>query len=399
MVLDLPEIGNDARAEHRFVEFRTHDAVAMLPGMRALVFAHHRKGFFGDGPHRLDVFFQFQVEHRAHMQAAFRGMRIHGAAGAVPGEDGVEPFGIVCEMRQRHREAGGANLGDACLQGGLCYLDHAAPFALRVIPAKAEIGHQLAELLQAPDVLGLSFLGEFDDQHRVGIAAHRGADDGLEHRDFAAQRDHGAIDQFDRDRAQFYEMLSRIHGFIKTAEMADAQDLVADHRPQLQFDLRGESQGALGSHQQMRHVVRRIARHQRIEIIAADAALHFWKFPGDFSRLAFAKRQHVAEQIEATLIRIQLLEVARHLAEMQQGAVGKGSIHRARVVAHGAVSQRTPAAGIIAGHAADGGAGGGGNVDRKPQPVLFELPVEVVEHDPRFDHAGSIFDVQRDDAA
>ena len=69
-----------------------------------------------------------------------------------------------------------------------------------------------------------------------------------------------------------------------------------------------------------------------------------------------------------------------------------------RVVAHGAVAQRTPAAGIVAGHAADGGARGGRDVDRKPQAVLFELPVEVVEHDPRLDHAGAVFDVERDDA-
>src|ERR1019366_9625054 len=48
-VLDLPEITDDARAEHRLVKFRTHDAVAVLAGMRALVFAHHREGFFGDG--------------------------------------------------------------------------------------------------------------------------------------------------------------------------------------------------------------------------------------------------------------------------------------------------------------------------------------------------------------
>src|SRR3979409_2571673 len=57
-----------------------------------------------------------------------------------------------------------------------------------------------------------------------------------------------------------------------------------------------------------------------------------------------------------------------------------------------------PAAGIVAGHAADGGARGGGNIDRKPQAMFLKLPVEVVEHDPRFDYAGTIFDVKRDDA-
>ena len=60
----------------------------------------------------------------------------------------------------------------AGLQGGFGDLDHAAPFALRLVPAKAEIGHQFAELFQAMQVFGLIFLGEFHDQHRVGIAAH-----------------------------------------------------------------------------------------------------------------------------------------------------------------------------------------------------------------------------------
>ena len=220
----------------------------------------------------------------------------------------VEPLGVVGEMRQRHGavldegdrlalllhrhhdvEAGGAELGDAGLQRGLGDLDHAAPFALRLVPAKTEIGHQLAELLQSPEVFGLILLGEFDDQHGVGIAAHGGADDRLEHRDLAPERDHGAVDQFDRDRPQLHQMLGGIHRLVEAAEMADAQHLVADHRPQLQFDLGGEGQRAFRADQQMRQVVRRIARHQRIEIVAADPALHLWESLGDFGRLALAE--------------------------------------------------------------------------------------------------------------
>ena len=112
---------------------------------------------------------------------------------------------------------------------------------------------------------------------------------GLEHRDLAPQRQHGAVDQFHRDRAQFHQMLGRIHRLVKTAEMADAQHLVADHRPQLQFDLRGEGQRAFRSHQQMRQIVRRIARHQRVEIVAADPALHFREFFGDLGGLALRR--------------------------------------------------------------------------------------------------------------
>lgn len=200
-------------------------------------------------------------------------------------EDGIEPFGVVGEVRQRHRailderdrlafllhrhhdvEAGGAEIGDAGLQRGLCYLDHAAPFALRLVPAEAEIAHQLAELPEAGEIVGLIFLGELDHQDRVGIAAHRRRDDRLEHRDLAPQRDHGAVDQLHCDRPQLDQMLGRVHRLVEAAEMADAEHLVADHGPQLQLDLRREGEGAFRPDQQMRQIVRRVARHQRIEL-------------------------------------------------------------------------------------------------------------------------------------
>ena len=147
------------------------------------------------------------------MQAAFRGVRVHRAGGAVFRKDGGQALGVVGEVLQRHGavldegdrlallfhrhhhvEPGGAEFGYAGLQRRLRDLDHAAPFALRVVPGKAEVAHQLAELLELRDVVAGIFFGEFDDQHRFGIAAHRGADDRLEHIDVAAERQHGAVD-------------------------------------------------------------------------------------------------------------------------------------------------------------------------------------------------------------
>ena len=240
--------------------------------------------------------------------------------------------------------------------------------------------------------------GEFDDQDRVRIAADRGADDGLKHRDLAAECDHGTVDKFDRYGAQFHEMLGRVHRLVKTAEMADAQHLVADDGPQFELDLGGEGKRAFGADQKMRHIVRRFAGRKRIEIVAADTALHLWKFVGDLGRLALAERQHVAKQIGRVVVCIGAREVARNLAEMQHRAVRQHRVHRERVVAHGAVAERTSAAGIVAGHAADGGAGSGGDIDRKPQAVLLELTVEVVEHDAGFDDATAVLDVEREDA-
>ena len=163
-MLDLAEVSNDARAEHGFVKFRAHETIAVLAGMRSLVFAHHGECFLGDGAHRSDVLFQFEVQHRTYVKTAFGSMRIHGAAGAVFGEDGIEPLGVIGKMRQRygavldkgHRlalffhghhdvEAGGPKFGNAGLQTRIDNLDHSAPCALRVAPAETKIGHQLAE--------------------------------------------------------------------------------------------------------------------------------------------------------------------------------------------------------------------------------------------------------------
>src|SRR6185369_7151274 len=61
-------------------------------------------------------------------------------------------------------------------------------------------------------------------------------------------------------------------------------------------------------------------------------------------------------------------------------------------------AKRSSAARIVAGHAADGGPGRGGNVDWKPKAMLLELTVEVIEHDPRLDYAAVVCDIKRDHA-
>src|SRR5262249_31519330 len=52
--------------------------------------------------------------------------------------------------------------------------------------------------------------------------------------------------------------------------------------------------------------------------------------------------------------------------------------------------------GIVADHAADGGARGGRDVDRKPQPLRLEPPVELVENDPGLDYTAPAGHVELD---
>ena len=102
-VLDLLEGAHEARAEHRLVELGAHQPVAVLARMRALVLADHRKRFLGDRPHLLDLELLLDVQHRADMQAADRGVGVPGAVGAVLFEDPGQPLGVFGEVFEAHR--------------------------------------------------------------------------------------------------------------------------------------------------------------------------------------------------------------------------------------------------------------------------------------------------------
>ena len=253
------------------------------------------------------------------------------------------------------------------------------------------------KLAQAMQVLVLVLFRKLDHQQRLGITAYGGIDHGPEHRDGAAEADHGAIHQFNRDRLQLHQMLGGVHRLVEAAEVADADRAVTDHRPQLQLDLRGEGQRPFGADEQMRKVVRPVGWDQRIEIVAADAPLHLRKTGRDLGGLARAERQHIPRQHGGRIVRRDRRIILCDRSEIHHVAVGERRAHCQRIVAHGAVAQRTAAAGIVAGHAADGGARRGGDIDRKPQPVFFQLAVQVVEHDAGFDHAGSRLDIERQD--
>src|ERR1700693_5610320 len=96
---------------------------------------------------------------------------------------------------------------------------------------------------------------------------------------------------------------------------------------------------------------------------------------------------------------MQVREICGNIAEMRGSPSRERSIDREHIVPHRAITQRTGAAGIIAGHSADRRAGGRRYVDRKPEPVRFELAIEIVEHDAGLDDAAPAHDVEREDAA
>ena len=130
----------------------------MLAAEGALVLAHQRAGFFGDGAH-LGGAVAAHVEDRPHVQRADRRVRVPGAAGAVPREHFGQRVGVVGQMLERHRavldeahrlavalqahhdvEAGLAHFPQVFLRRVVGHLDHAA--------GQAEVAHQLDQVRQ-----------------------------------------------------------------------------------------------------------------------------------------------------------------------------------------------------------------------------------------------------------
>ena len=260
-----------------------------------------------------------QVEHRPHMQAADRGVRIPGAAGAVLLEDVGEPRGIVREMLERHRavlderdrfalllhrhhdvEAGGAHLGDRGLQRRDRAPRPRRPISRRSCPRQAEIAHQLAEPLQAAQVLVLVVLGELDEQDRLGIAAHERVDaSGGTSRSRARARAWCGRPARPRSARACTMCCAASIAVVEAAEMAGADRAPAEQRRKLQLDLGGEAERALGADQNMREIEIVAAGHQRIEIVAADPALHLRKARLDLVGLARAEREQIARERHA----------------------------------------------------------------------------------------------------
>src|SRR4029077_10327883 len=88
---------------------------------------------------------------------------------------------------------------------------------------------------------------------------------------------------------------------MKAAEMAGADRSRSEQRRQLQFNLGRKRERALGADQKMREIDVVASGHERVEIIAADPALHFRKSPfdlvcfagGNGKKVANKRRRHV----------------------------------------------------------------------------------------------------------
>ena len=277
------------------------------------------------------------------------------------------------------------------------HLDHPARFWPVLVPAETEIADELAQPQQPAKALVRILLRKLDEQDGFGIAVHHRVDGGLEHGDVAREREHGAVHELDRDRTELHDVLRRIHGLREIAEMAGANGTTAEEGRELELDLGGEGERAFRSHQNVREVELIAPRRERVEIVAADPALHLGKARLDLVRLLRGQRAQRARDRHQRRADRNIRKIGSRRSEMRRLSVGEDRIDRMHVLAGIAVAERSRPAGIVGDHAADGGARGGRDVDGEPQSVRLEPAVELVEHDARLDDATALRNIELND--
>ena len=366
----------------------------MLAREGAFVFAHHRRGLLGDRAH-LGGALAAHVEDRPHMQGADRGVGVPRALGAVLGEDVGQAPCVFRQMLQRHGavldeghgfsvalhrhhdvEPGLAHFPQLGLRPGLGHLDDAF--------GQAEIAHQLDQALQVAQLRLALLARELDQQDGLGLADQGALDHRPEGGIGARQLDHGAVDQLDGGGLQLDDVLGAFHRLVEAREVHHAQRLVLGQRRELQGQALGDGERALAADQQVgevHRIVERVGslrlREEDVEVVAADAAQHLGVQALDLVALGEGQRRHLVGDGA---------HGGRHVlgprrAEACALAVHQQGVDRGDVVHHVAVADRTAAAGIVAGHAAQGALRRGRDVDRIPEAVRPQPGIELVEHD------------------
>ncbi len=163
--------------------FAAAQAVAMLAGIRALVFAHQCRRFFGNGAH-FDRAVAPHIENRPHVQCADTRMRIPGAFRSVTMEHFGQAARVFRQMFERHRAI--FDEGDRLAVALHAHHDVQAGFTdfpqrflfvrgrhLDDRIGQAQIGHELSKLFERRELLGTVLAREFHQQDRLRLADQR----------------------------------------------------------------------------------------------------------------------------------------------------------------------------------------------------------------------------------
>ena len=263
-----------------------------------------------------------------------------------------------------------------------------------------------------PDFWGDVGLGgprELHQQDGVGLAlvdlwrqggAHRRRKRGVLQRQF----DHGAVHQFHRAQrsiiAQRHDVLGRIHRLVEGRKVHHAKHLGARQLVQAQGQGFRECQRAFAADQQVGEVDRAVVGVgslvlvvEDVQVVAAHPAQHLGPAGVDVGAQGVRQGAHVLADFPAAACGLGVG------SEVNQGAIRCPGLGAQHVVNHVAVGDRSTAAGVVAGHAAQRRLRAGGHVHRVPQAVGLERSVQVVQHDAGFDLHRAVGHIDAQDIA
>ncbi len=324
------------------------------------------------------------------MQAADRGVGVERPLGAVLAEDLGELVGVLGQVLERHGavldEGHGlpvalhrhhdveprlSHFPQVLLRAGLQQLHDAA--------GEAQVRHELREALHAPHLLVAIVAGELHQQDRVGRAAHMGVDGGREGGNRARELDHRAVHELHGAGPQLHDVLGRVHRVVEAREVRHAERLVLRDRGEVERDALEPRQRAFAAHEELGEVLP--LGREAVEVVAGHPPRHL-REPGlDLVLLPLPEGGRLPGQRADRRVRD-----LRRRPEAPARAVGEAGVDRRDAVDHVAVGHRPRAAGVVAGHAAEGRLRRGRHVHGKPEPVLPQLRVEDVQHDARLHH-------------
>ena len=281
-VLDRPHGLVELIAEDLAVELAAGQAVAVLAGVDAAELAHEVLDLLGDGAHPDDLVGSAEVDERPDVQAADRAVTVEAGAHLVLVEDLGEPGGVggeslrrdggVLDERQRPVRplAGGHQQPEAGLadleQRALLRRGHQTQGVVPVAVGVPEVDQRVEPLRDVVEVVA----GERDEQQGRRVTDQAVAQVGV--LDLAAgQVENGLVHQLDLGGVARQRVGGGLDRLLRGVEVPHREDRVLRFGHQVDHDLGGDRQRALGADDELREVERGAVDHP-VEAVAAGAA-------------------------------------------------------------------------------------------------------------------------------
>ncbi len=208
--------------------------------------------------------------------------------------------------------------------------------------------------------------------------------------------DQPCVHALQRDRFVRQDVGHGVGGLVDDVEPEHHQHPFLHHRHQFQLRPQDGDQRGFAAHQQPGDV-EAVLGQQRVQVVAGHPARDFREPAADLVPVCVAQRAQppVDGRPQVALPLDPGVLLVAGLPAPEAGPVVEQHLQPGDVVDDLAVRLRGGAAGVVADHAADGAVGVGGGLGPVAQPVRRELPVEVVQHDPRLHDAGAGIGVHR----